>query len=93
MSREEEVESRERYKIVFEGKKCIGAGRCAEVSDNWEMDLETGLASPNSYFVGEEKLEDNIKAANVCPAKKGKGVIHIIDQETGEEIAPDNEGD
>lgn len=81
------------YKVVFEGNRCFGAGKCAAVAENWEMDLSTGLARPKSYFVGEADLEENIKAAEVCPAKKGRGVIHVVDRETGEEIAPDPEGD
>jgi len=81
------------YKIIFEANKCIGAGRCAEVSDNWSMDIETGLASPSAYFFGEENLQHNVRAAEVCPAKKDRGVIHVIDRETGEEIAPDPDGD
>jgi ferredoxin len=81
------------YKVVFEANKCIGAGRCAEVSPNWEMDIETGLARPRAYFLDESDLEHNVEAAEVCPAKKGKGVIHVVDRRTGEEIAPDPEGD
>lgn len=81
------------YKIIFEANKCFGAGRCAEVADNWEMDLETGLARAKSYFVGEDELDENIRAAEVCPAKKGRGVIHVIDRRTDEELAPDPNGD
>ncbi len=81
------------YKILFEANKCIGAGKCAEVSDNWDLDLSTGIASPNAYYVGEESREENVRAATVCPAKKDRGVIHVIDRRTGEEIAPDPEGD
>ncbi|MUV89584.1 ferredoxin [Halapricum sp. CBA1109] len=81
------------YKIIFEANKCIGAGRCAEVSDNWSMDIETGLATPATYFFGEADLEHNVAAAEACPAKKDDGVIHVIDRETGEEIAPDPHGD
>jgi ferredoxin len=81
------------YKIIFEANKCIGAGKCAEVSENWELSLSTGIAAPNAYFVDEEDLEHNIEAAEVCPAKKDRGVIHVIDRETGDEIAPDPEGD
>jgi hypothetical protein len=81
------------YKIIFEANKCFGAGRCAEVADNWEMDLATSLARPKSYFVGEDELEENVRAAEVCPAKKGRGVIHVIDRRTDEEIAPDPHGD
>jgi ferredoxin len=81
------------YKIVFEANKCIGAGKCAGVSGNWKLDIETGIANPESYFLGEDELAENVAAAEKCPAKKGDGVIHVIDRETGEEIAPDPRGD
>ena len=81
------------YKIIFEANKCIGAGRCAEVSDNWELDLDTGIAAPKTYFVGEDDVEDEVRAAEVCPAKKDRGVIHVVDRRTNEEIAPDPDGD
>jgi ferredoxin len=81
------------YKIIFEANACIGAGKCAEVSDNWELSLETGIAQPQTYFFDESQLEANIRAAEVCPANKDRGVIHVIDRETGTEIAPDPEGD
>jgi len=81
------------YKIIFEANKCIGAGKCAEVSDNWELDLSTGIARPNAYFIDDADLDENIRAAEVCPAKKDRGVIHVIDRETGEEVVPDPQGD
>jgi ferredoxin len=81
------------YKIIFEANKCIGAGKCAEVSDNWELSLDTGIAAPNTYFVGEDEVDDEIRAAAVCPAKKDRGVIHVVDRRTDEEIAPDPDGD
>ncbi|MFC6720510.1 ferredoxin [Halobacteriaceae bacterium SHR40] len=81
------------YKIIFEANKCIGAGKCAEVSGNWELDLTTGIAKPKAYFIEESDLDENVRAAEVCPAKKDKGVIHVVDRETGEEIAPDPNGD
>jgi len=81
------------YKIVFEANKCIGTGKCAEVSDNWTLDLDTGIAAPESYFVAEDDLEENVRAAEACPAKKGAGVIHVVDRRTDEEIAPDPYGD
>jgi ferredoxin len=81
------------YKVVFEANKCIGAGKCAEVSDNWELDLSTGIASPKAFFIDEDDLDENVRAAEVCPAKKDRGVIHVVDRRTGEEIAPDPEGD
>jgi len=81
------------YKIIFEANKCIGAGKCAEVSETWDLDLTTGIAKPNAYFIDENELEENVRAAEVCPAKKEKGVIHVVDRESGEEIAPDPHGD
>jgi ferredoxin len=81
------------YKIIFEANKCIGAGKCAEVSDNWELSLDTGIAAPKAYFVDEDQVDDEIRAAEVCPAKKDVGVIHVVDRRTDEEIAPDPEGD
>ncbi|PSP87818.1 ferredoxin [Halobacteriales archaeon QS_4_69_34] len=81
------------YKVIFEANKCIGAGRCAEVSDNWSMDISTGIAQPESYFLAEEELGSNLEAASVCPAKKDRGVIHVVDRRTDEELAPDPEGD
>ena len=81
------------YKIIFEANKCFGAGRCAEVAANWTMSIDTGLAQPRSYYFGEDELDENVEAAEVCPAKKGRGVIHVIDRRTDEEIAPDPNGD
>ncbi|MFW5978342.1 MAG: ferredoxin [Halohasta sp.] len=81
------------YKIIFEANKCFGAGRCAEASTNWELDLETGVANPRTYFLDESELEENVRAAELCPAKKGNGVIHIIDRQRDIEIAPDPHGD
>jgi len=76
------------YKIIFDGKGCIGSGKCAEVSDNWEMKIETGLARARSHYIDEDELEHNLDAARVCPARNGEGVITVIDRETGEEVEP-----
>ena len=81
------------YKIVFEANKCIAAGKCAEVSANWSMNITSGIAQPESYFITEEELDDNVRAAEICPAKKDRGVIHVVDRRTNEEIAPDPDGD
>lgn len=81
------------YRVIFEGKLCFGAGRCAEVSANWSMDLRTGRGKPREYFFSQEELAHNIEAARVCPAKKRVGVIHVVDRRTGEELAPDPLGD
>ncbi|WP_256296453.1 ferredoxin [Haloarchaeobius salinus] len=81
------------FKIIFEANKCFGAGKCAEVSANWDLDIDTGLARPKTYFFGEDELEHNVRAAEVCPAKKDRGIIHVVDRRTDEEIAPDPHGD
>ena len=81
------------YKVVFEANRCIGTGKCATVSANWALDLETGIARPRAFFFGEDELEGNLQAAEVCPAKKGDGVIHVVDRRTGEELAPDPQAD
>jgi len=81
------------YKVIFEANRCIGAGKCAEVSANWSLSLSTGIAAPEAYFFGEDDLAHNVRAAEVCPAKKDRGVIHVVDRRTGEEIAPDPTGD
>ncbi len=81
------------YKIVFEANKCFGAGKCAEASENWELDFETGIAKPRSYFITEAEVAENVRAAELCPAKKDAGVIHVVDRRTDEEIAPDPHGD
>jgi len=81
------------YKIIFEANKCIGAGKCAEVSNNWTLDITTGIARPEVYFIDETDLDENVRAAEVCPAKKDRGVIHVVDRRTDEEIAPDPQGD
>ena len=81
------------YKIVFEANKCFGAGKCAEVSGNWDLDISTGIAKPKTYFFDESELDHNVRAAEVCPAKKDDGVIHVVDRRTNEEIAPDPHGD
>ena len=81
------------YKIVFEANLCIGAGKCAARSPDWNLDIDTGLARPSTYYVDEDELDHHIEAAESCPAKSGRGVIHVVDRRTDEEIAPDPAGD
>jgi hypothetical protein len=81
------------YRVVFEADKRIAAGNCAAVSDDWTMDIETGIAQPTVYFFVDPDLDHNVRAAEVCPAKNDRGVIHVVDRRTGEEIAPEPQGD
>lgn len=81
------------YKVIFEANRCIASGKCAEVSGNWEMDLTSAIAQPGTYFFDEDDLDHNVRAAEACPARKGQGVIHVVDRRTDEEVAPDPHGD
>ncbi|HET7324738.1 MAG TPA: ferredoxin, partial [Halococcus sp.] len=36
------------YKIIFEANKCIAAGKCAEVAENWSMNILSAIAEPQS---------------------------------------------
>lgn len=81
------------YKIVFEANLCIGAGKCAAHSPHWDLDLDTGLARPSTYYIDESDLAHHVDAAESCPAKNGRGVIHVVDRRTDEEVTPDPEGD
>ncbi len=76
------------YRIEFEATGCIGAGPCASASPNWTLDLDTGIASPRERYVAEADLDHNAEAAERCPAKKGAGVIRVVDRRTGEVVAP-----
>ena len=76
------------YRIEFEATNCIGAGPCASASSNWTLDLDTGIARPRERYVAEADLAHNAEAAERCPAKKGAGVIRVVDRRTGEVVAP-----
>ena len=76
------------YRVEFEATNCIGAGPCASASSNWTLDLDTGIASPRERYVSEADFAHNAEAAERCPAKKGAGVIRVVDRRTGEVVAP-----
>ena len=76
------------YRIEFEATNCIGAGPCASASPNWTLDLDTGIASPSERYIAGADLVHNAEAAERCPAKKGAGVICVVDRRTGEVVAP-----
>lgn len=81
------AENKVRYKIRFDADGCIGAGKCAEEAPSfWSLDLSSGIAEPKQPVFSEDHLEENLEAAKACPARNGRGVIRIIDRETGEEV-------
>ncbi|PWJ39220.1 ferredoxin [Sediminitomix flava] len=71
--------------IIHQRDKCIGCNYCVEFAFNrWRMSKKDGkvvlLGAKNkkgfwSVKVGEEELEENKKAAEVCPVK----IIKIIE--------------
>ena len=76
------------YRIEFDAQGCIGSGPCAAASDNWRLSLDTGISSPKRRYLAESEFDANTEAAERCPAKKGKGVIRLVDRRTGEVVAP-----
>jgi ferredoxin len=73
-----------KYKIEFDREACIGAAACCAVApEQWVMrqDGKPDLIYPE---IGEDKLKENIEAAEVCPVR----VIKIIDKKTGKVLAP-----
>ena len=76
------------YRIEFDAQGCIGSGPCAAASTNWTLSLDTGIASPKRRYIDESEFDANAEAAERCPAKKGAGVIRIVDRRTGDVVAP-----
>ena len=73
-----------KYKIEFDREACIGAAACCAVApEQWVMreDGKPDLIYPE---IGDDKLKENIEAAEVCPVR----VIKIIDKKTGKVLAP-----
>ena len=81
------------YRVEFEAAGCIGAGHCASASPNWLLDLDTGIASLRERYVSEADFDHNAEAAERCPARKGTGVIRVVDRRTGEVVAPADAAD
>ncbi len=78
-------------KIVYDRQSCSGFFSCVKVSDDFiEGDedksvLVDGTETSEDLFekeIGEDRLEDAIEAANVCPVD----VIKVLDDD-GEVIA------
>ncbi len=77
-----EVEKMASYKIEQERDKCISCGACASACpENWEM-KDDGKSAPKKTEISEEEFECNNLAASGCPVN----IIHIINQETQEQI-------
>lgn len=84
--------SNKRYKIVYHKNECIGAFACvAAEPETWEIaeDDTTKADIVNhdekkgeTYVKYVDDLKNNMEAAQSCPVN----CIHIIDQETGEEL-------
>lgn len=84
-----------KYKVRYEWKKCIGSAVCEAVAPEY-FKVENGKAillgaklvdeTEKVYEkeIGEAELDANKMAADGCPPN----CIHVINIETGEEIAP-----
>lgn len=73
-----------KYKIEFDREACIGAAACCAVSpENWVM-REDGKPDLIYKEIGEDRLKENIEAAEVCPVR----VIIIKEKKTGKQLAP-----
>ncbi len=73
-----------KYKIEFDREACIGAAACCAVApEQWVMQED---GKPNLMFseISEDKLKENIEAAEVCPVR----VIKVIEKKTGKVLAP-----
>lgn len=72
-----------KFIIKFDREACIGAAACcAAAPENWPMQ-EDGKPNLLHKEIGEDKLKENIEAAQMCPVR----VIRIIDKKTGKQIA------
>ena len=73
-----------KYKINYDREGCIGAAACCAVApENWVMH-EDGKADVLHTEIGDDKLKENIEAAEVCPVR----VIKILEKKTGKQLAP-----
>ncbi len=73
-----------KYKIDFDREACIGAAACCAVApEQWVM-REDGKPDLMHSEIGDDKLKENIEAAEVCPVR----VILLKDKKTGKQLAP-----
>ncbi len=86
---------KKKYKVVYERKNCIGAGSCTSIfPERWRMNSQDDKADllggkeetkGHEIWIAEftlDELENFKLSAQVCPVN----VIHIYDQETGEQL-------
>ena len=77
-------EGEKKYIIEYEREGCIGAAACCAVSpENWVMNQD-GKADLMHTEIGDDRLQENIEAAEVCPVR----VIKIKEKKTGKQLAP-----
>ncbi len=81
-----------RYRIIFDRANCIGAGACAAAApDYWKVTAgKANIIKENKTVNGEieeiiietDAFERNLESAKACPVN----VIHVINEETGEQV-------
>ena len=80
----EYTKGEKKYKIEFDREACIGAAACCAVApENWLM-REDGKPDLMHSEIGDDKLNENIEAAEVCPVR----VILLKEKKTGKLLAP-----
>ena len=83
-SKEPYTKGEKKYKIEFDREACIGAAACCAVAPaNWVM-REDGKPDLMHNEIGDDKLKENIEAAEVCPVR----VILLKEKKTGKQLAP-----
>jgi len=64
------------YLIEFNREACIGCGACVGVCpENWQFEGEK--SNPQKTEIGEDKLDCNRKAEEICPVR----CINIVEKE------------
>ncbi len=87
------LDSKKKYKIVYDRINCIGAGSCViSYPERWVMNNVDDKANliggketaPHTWEVEftAEELEKFLESAQVCPVN----VIHIYEVETGKKL-------
>lgn len=82
--KKEYSEGEKKYDIEYDREGCIGAAACCAVSpENWVMNQD-GKADLLHKDIGDDRLKENIEAAEVCPVR----VIKLKEKKTGKQLAP-----
>ncbi len=54
-----------KYRVIFDEEACIGCGACEAICNNWT--LEGDIAKPLKIEIGEDEIDENREAEDICP--------------------------